>query len=124
MTIPSNVKPARKRFRRRTRSAVTIVSQRVVEIWEQGGLAREVERQVRDAGTVHERSTSKRGRPPKQDTRPAEVRSIEQRIRKHLQTDVTITVKDTNRGSIHIEFYSADDLERVVDRMGITDNPH
>ena len=91
---------------------------------EKGWSAREVERQVRDVGTVQERSTPKRGRPPKQDTRPAEVRSIEQRIRKHLQTDVTITVKDTNRGSIHIEFYSADDLERVVDRMGITDNPH
>ena len=91
---------------------------------EKGWSAREVERKVRDAGTVQERSTPKRGRPPKQDTRPEEVRSIEQRIRKHLQTDVTITVKDTNRGSIHIEFYSADDLERVVDRMGITDNPH
>jgi ParB family chromosome partitioning protein len=91
---------------------------------EKGWSAREVERQVRDAGTVQERSTPKRGRPPKQDTRPAEVRSIEQRIRKHLQTDVAVTLKDTNRGSIHIEFYSADDLERVVDRMGITDNPH
>ena len=88
-----------------------------------GWSAREVESQVRDAGAVRDRTTPRRGRPPKSDNRPAEVRSLEQRARKHLQTDVTITLKTQERGSINIEFYSADDLERVVELMGITGNP-
>jgi len=53
------------------------------------------------------------------DARPAEVKSLEQRLRKHLQTDVTITVKAGNRGSITIDFYSPDDLERVIELIGL-----
>lgn len=91
---------------------------------EKGWSAREVEQRVRETGTSKSRSTPRRGRPPKADTRPAEVRSIEQRIRKHLQTDVSITVKTTSRGSLNVEFYSTEDLERIVELMGINDNPH
>jgi ParB family transcriptional regulator, chromosome partitioning protein len=102
-------------------SRITTFARLVVE---RGWSAREVEKQVRESGTTHDRSTPRKGRPPKQDTRPAEVRSIEQQVRKHLQTDVTITLKTGNRGSLNIGFYSADDLERVVELMGITSNPH
>ena len=91
---------------------------------EKGWSAREVESRVREAGTTHDRATPRRGRPPKSDNRPAEVRSLEQRARKYLQTDVTITLKTATRGSINVEFYSAEDLERVVELMGITGNPH
>jgi ParB family transcriptional regulator, chromosome partitioning protein len=91
---------------------------------EKGWSAREVEQRVRESGTVGARTSPRRGRPPKADTRPAEVRSLEQRIRKHLQTDVSITLKTASRGSLNIEFYSAEDLERVVELMGINDNPH
>ena len=90
---------------------------------ERGWSAREVESQVREAGSSRPDAPPKRGRPPKVDTRPAEVRSIEQRIRKHLQTDVSITLKTGTRGSLNIDFYSADDLERIIESMGITDNP-
>lgn len=91
---------------------------------EKGWSAREVESRVREAGTTQDRATPRRGRPPKSDSRPAEVRSLEQRARKYLQTDVTITLKTASRGAINIEFYSAEDLERVVELMGITGNPH
>lgn len=91
---------------------------------EKGWSAREVESRVREAGTTRDRATPRRGRPPKSDNRPAEVRSLEQRARKYLQTDVTITLKTASRGSINVEFYSAEDLERVVELMGITGNPH
>ena len=91
---------------------------------EKGWSAREVESRVRETGTIRDRATPRRGRPPKSDNRPAEVRSLEQRARKYLQTDVTITLKTASRGSINVEFYSAEDLERVVELMGITGNPH
>jgi len=88
---------------------------------EKGWSAREVERRVREsAATV---TAPRRGRPRKTDERPAEVRSLEQRLRKHLQTDVTINLKSGNRGSVVVEFYSPEDLDRVMKLMGIIDNP-
>lgn len=89
---------------------------------DKGWSAREIERRVREAGGP--RPQGKPGRPQKTDNRPAEVRSVEQRLRKHLQTDVTISLKDQNRGSLIIEFYSPDDFDRIVDLLGLTNNPH
>ena len=87
--------------------------------------AREVERRVREAGhPAGEKKTPRRGRPQKSDERPAEVRNLEQRLRKHLQTDVSITLKGGTRGTLAIEFYSPDDLERITDLLGLTNNPH
>ena len=91
---------------------------------EKGWSAREVEQRVREAGTVDpDKNKPKRGRPTKTDSRPAEVRSLEQRLRKHLQTDVTIVLKDANRGTLNVNFYSPEDLERVTELMGLTNNP-
>jgi ParB family chromosome partitioning protein len=87
--------------------------------------AREVERRVREAGqeaTIEK--TPRRGRPQKTDQRPAEVRHLEQRLRKHLQTDVSISLKSDTRGTVAIEFYSPDDLDRITELLGLTDNPH
>ena len=90
----------------------SLAAQIVAEGWS----AREVEKRVREVPAA---TDSKRGRPRKEDNRPAEVRSLEQRLRKHLQTDVSIALKAGNRGSIVVEFYSPDDLERVVEMMGL-----
>lgn len=90
---------------------------------EQGWSAREIERRVREAGSP-QTEKKKPGRPKKIDNRPAELRSLEQRLRKHLQTDVTISLKDDRRGSIVIEFYSPDDFERIAELIGITNIPH
>ena len=92
---------------------------------EKGWSAREVEHQVREIGNAEPGEAKRKpGRPKKVDSRPAEVRSLEQRLRKHLQTDVTITLKRGTRGSINVAFYSPDDLERVIEMMGLTNNPH
>ena len=91
---------------------------------QKGWSAREVEQRVREIGitdTVGRKA--KRGRPPKADSRPAEVRNLEQRLRKHLQTDVAIILKSGTRGTLNVEFYSPDDLERVTELMGLTNNP-
>jgi ParB family chromosome partitioning protein len=87
--------------------------------------AREVERRVREAGQEPGgEKTPRRGRPQKTDDRPAEVRHLEQRLRKHLQTDVSISLKSESRGTLAIEFYSPDDLERITELLGLTNNPH
>lgn len=91
------------------------------EIVEHGWSAREVERRVKEMPVAP--GTRKRGRPRKEDTRPAEVRSLEQRLRKHLQTDVSITLKKGNRGTVVLSFYSPEDLERLVDALGVSGNP-
>lgn len=92
------------------------------EIIEHGWSAREVERRVREVPAAP--GIAKRGRPRKENTRPAEVRSLEQRLRKHLQTDVSITLKKGNRGTVVLSFYSPEDLERLVEALGVADSPH
>ena len=90
------------------------------EIASKGLSAREVERRVRETASE---KTSRRGRPKNADSRPPEVKDIEESFRKHLQTDVSISLKSNDRGSITIAFYSADDLERLGDLIGVTRNP-
>lgn len=91
------------------------------EIVTRGLSAREVERQVRVTGP--DRPKSATGRPKKADVRPAEIKSVEQSLRRHFQTDVEITVKKGNRGTVNVSFYSPDDLERVLEIMGVEKNP-
>ncbi|HVF39918.1 MAG TPA: ParB/RepB/Spo0J family partition protein [Gemmatimonadaceae bacterium] len=91
------------------------------EILDKGLSARDVESRVRESGPEHK--GRKQGRPKKVDTRPAEVRSLEQDLRKRLQTDVTISLRSGNRGTIEVAFYSPEDLDRVVELMGLTNNP-
>jgi ParB family chromosome partitioning protein len=45
----------------------------------------------------------------------AELKRLQDELRRHLQTDVTISVGEHERGKIEIAFYSSDDLERVLD---------
>lgn len=91
------------------------------EIVARGLSAREVERQVRLTGPDQPRSS--KGRPKKADVRSAEIKSLEQSLRKYFQTDVEITVKKGNRGTVNVSFYSPDDLERVLEMMGVKNNP-
>ncbi len=82
--------------------------------------AREVEQRVRESGQSS--NATHRGRPRKTDNRPAEIRSLEQDLRKHLQTDVTVSLRSQNRGSITIDFYSPEDLERLTELLGFRRN--
>jgi len=45
----------------------------------------------------------------------AAVASIENALRKKLQTDVSLQVTSDGKGSLRIQFYSQDDLERLID---------
>jgi len=87
-----------------------------------GWSAREVERRVRESGKPI--APGSKGRPRKSDDRPAEVKSLEQRLRKHLQTDVAISLRPGNKGTISVSFYSPEDFDRILELLGLTNNPH
>ena len=75
---------------------------------------REVERRVRDAGT---KSAAERGKgaPKPAAKRPAEVARIEEELRRRLGADAKVHLTGNESGELRIPFYSADDLERVLD---------
>jgi len=74
---------------------------------------RDVERLAQDA-----RPAARKGRPRAEapaPTRAPEVTRIADRLRRHLQTDVSIQADDQSRGEVRIRFYSPEDLERLLD---------
>lgn len=75
---------------------------------------REVERRVRETAKP---STAARAAAAKPDGRSAEVRRLEDRLRKHLGTDAKIVQAGKDRGELRIPFYSADDFERVMELL-------
>ena len=86
------------------------------EIVARGLTVRDVERMAREGGR-----TGAPGAPPtgatRVDTRSAEVRRIEDQLRRKLQTDVRVAVSGKEKGELRIPFYSADDLERVLELL-------
>lgn len=85
-----------------------------------GEVAREVVAKGLSVRDVEARA--RRARPEKrhpivktQNRSYSEIQRLEDQLRKHLQTDIAITVSRDYRGSIAISFYSADDLERLLD---------
>jgi ParB family chromosome partitioning protein len=89
------------------------------EIVKEGLTVREVERRLREfAGP---RTGKKAGRPRSIDRLPPEVKRVEDRLRRYLQTDVTVTVGKNDRGTLTFHFYSADDLQRLLEVMRVPD---
>lgn len=89
------------------------------EIVDEGLTVREVERRLREV--TGPRTGKKAGRPRSADRQSPEARRIEERLRRFLQTDVTLRAGSDNRGSLTFLFYSAEDLERLLERMGVPD---
>lgn len=58
------------------------------------------------------------GRPRRGENRPAEIRRLEELLRKRLQTDVAVIPRRNGRGELRINFYSGDDLERLMALIG------
>jgi ParB family chromosome partitioning protein len=83
------------------------LSVRDVEAWARGIAGASTAKKAR-ATTLQSASVA----PESSD--PA-VRRIEEQLRKHLQTDVSIQPLAGERGVVRISFYSPDDLERVLD---------
>ena len=75
---------------------------------------RELESRVRAVQTPAPRRPE--GRPAQAATPPV-LRRFEEELRRRLQTDARIKLTGPERGAVEIAFYSADDLERVLDVM-------
>jgi len=80
-----------------------------------GLTVRDVEQRARGSATPMSSHASKRKGGERASGLNAELKRLQDELRRHLQTDVTITVGDHERGKIEIAFYSSDDLERVLD---------
>jgi ParB family chromosome partitioning protein len=89
------------------------------EIVNEALTVREVERRLREV--TGPRTGKRAGRPRTADRQSPEARRIEERLRRFLQTDVTLKEGPNNKGSLTFLFYSAEDLERLLERMGVPD---
>ena len=89
------------------------------DIVKDGLTVREVEQRLREV--VGTRTGKKSGRPRAVDRQSPEVKRIEDRLRRFLQTDLAIKIGSRNRGTLTVHFYSADDLERLLELLGVPD---
>ena len=85
------------------------------EIVAQGLSVRAVEERARGGGGPagdRKKKESSSARPAKTDST---AKAIEDAFRKRLQTDVQLSADAEGKGFLRIQFYSHDDLERVMD---------
>ena len=77
---------------------------------------REVERRVRETPSPAPSSrTGTTGAPAPVPPGSPTLRRIEDQLRSRLQTDVQISLTAKDKGMLRVAFYSADDLERLLD---------
>ena len=76
-----------------------------------------------DASTDWQRHRLERELAPRYQHLNTDIRDLEARLRRRLQTDVSISLTAPNKGFIKVAFYSAEDLERLTALMGLKDNP-
>lgn len=73
---------------------------------------RDVERRVKQsAGPTRQPNAAQA--PQSTSARTAEIRRLTDRLRRRLQTDVSVQIDEKDRGQLRIAFYSADDLNRL-----------
>ena len=78
---------------------------------------RDLEARVRGEqlhGAVPARRVIRRRKPEARDP-SAEIRRVEDTLRKRLQTDVRVTARRRGRGAVTIHYYSNDDLARLLE---------
>ena len=84
------------------------------EIVAHGLSVRAVEERARGGSTAPDRK-KKDGSPGKQQKHDSTAAAIEDAFRKRLQTDVQLVADPSGKGHLRIQFYSHDDLERLMD---------
>jgi len=89
------------------------------QVVERGLSVREAERIAQEARPA-DAARPKTGRPAAdrpRDAQSAELRRLTELLRRHLQTDVRITIEGESKGDISVRFYSADDLHRLLETI-------
>ncbi len=88
------------------------------QVVERGLSVREAERIAQSARPPEGRQKAPRPATDRgRDPHTAELRRLTELLRRHLQTDVRITVEGESKGEISIRFYSADDLQRLLETI-------
>ena len=101
-----------------TEAEILAAARRIVG---QGLTVRDAERMSRDTKATATRHSKATGSKRSDD---AAIHQAEDRLRKHLQTDVRIKLTSSDRGQLSILFYSNDDLERVLELILGTSRSH
>jgi len=83
------------------------------EIVSQGLSVRAVEERGRGGAPAKKRRARKGS--DAADTRSAALRAAEEEVRRYLQTDVRVVQNEQGKGRIEVDFYSTDDLDRLLD---------
>jgi ParB family chromosome partitioning protein len=91
------------------------ISEVADEIIRDGLTVRALEQRLR----LFDNQKRKSGRPRIGARLTPGAKSVQERLRRRLQTDINLIVGPNNRGTITIHFYSVDDLERLLDIMHI-----
>lgn len=94
------------------------------EVSTNGLSVREVERRVQ-AGRPKPPAAGKKASPDATPALPpgasgAVVRQIEEKLRRKLQTGVSISLSAKDKGELRIAFFSNDDLERLLEILGVS----
>jgi len=74
---------------------------------------RDVERRVKQETTPARQPNAPSDQ--KDGARSAELRRLTDRLRRRLQTDVAIEIDEKDRGHLRVNFYSVDDLNRLIE---------
>ena len=83
------------------------------EIVAEGLSVRAVEERARGGAPAKKRRERKGADPA--DARAIALRAAEEEVRRYLQTDVRVVQREQGKGRIEIDFYSTDDLDRLLD---------
>jgi ParB family chromosome partitioning protein len=83
------------------------------EIVAQGLSVRAVEERARDGAPAKKRR-AKKGE-VQTGSHEVAVRAAEEEVRRYLQTDVRVVQREEGKGRIEIDFYSTEDLDRLLD---------
>lgn len=101
------------------RALLALPSERVItdlarEIVAKNLSVRDVERRVKQAAPPTRQPNAAMAS-PNGAARTAEIHRLTDRLRRRLQTDVTVQIDEKDRGQLRITFYSADDLNRLIE---------
>jgi ParB family chromosome partitioning protein len=88
------------------------------EIIEKGLSVRATEELIKHISTQKQGSTN-HTKTPKAIELPPAYKRIEDQIASHLSTKVKLDRKKNGKGSIVLEFYNDNDLERILDKMNL-----
>lgn len=81
---------------------------------QEGLSVREIERRVMEQ-VPERRRRPRKARGSGERATSQEAKRLEDQLRRHLQTDVRISLNGPEKGTISLSFYSSEDLERILD---------